>query len=630
MKLIKPTLELNELIVIKDKDTILNITFKKGLNVISGENSSGKTTILDLIAYNLGMEGVPLKIEALSCDFCYLGLKINGKNLTLRREISETPKRPISIIYEKLNLQNLDFYDWKTFPINRSDKVSYSQVMLTLLDNNLDVNVDSSASLTMHQIMRSIYASQPALHFPILTPTIFDDKLTRETIGKYILGFYSNDIYTMQIDLKRKSKEKVKISTELNFLKNIFQKSFFSFNDKNSAEKRIIKNNSTIKKLRQSLQDLNMQPKKIEKDNIKRIDSMRKKLNTLTNQKSNLESEKNKININALDSEIFINELKDRLIRLDESNYIQSISSISFEFCPSCLSPITNLSNSCCSLCKSEIESDGSSPLLRMKNELLIQIEESNKINQLRENKIKKIDLDISNINSEIKILSEQLIELTQHWSDNEKSLISNISFEIGTLENENKEISKLLPLYEEQFLLKEKLDSIEKKIDELESELEIKENESYALQESTIKKLNSNLISLLKQDIPREEEFINPKNVNISFTDNQIYINNKNKFSESSTVILRHLFHLALLKTADELEHMRFPRIVILDGIDDGGLEPERIMNLQEIILNTVRSLKNCHQVIIATSTKNLNNNLTPFIYNNLFTSQKKSLNFN
>ncbi len=133
--------------------------------------------------------------------------------------------------------------------------------------------------------------------------------------------------------------------------------------------------------------------------------------------------------------------------------------------------------------------------------------------------------------------------------------------------------------------------------------------------------------MELLKKDIPREKEFQNPKHVNISFSDNQISINNKSKFSESSMVILRHLFHLALLKTADEIPHMRFPRFVILDGIDDGGNEPERNIRLQELIIETINSLENSSQIIVGTSIKHLHKDLKPFIYNDIFNAEDKSL---
>ncbi|MDC4714194.1 hypothetical protein NQ806_16980, partial [Acinetobacter baumannii] len=81
-------------------------------------------------------------------------------------------------------------------------------------------------------------------------------------------------------------------------------------------------------------------------------------------------------------------------------------------------------------------------------------------------------------------------------------------------------------------------------------------------------------------------------------------------------------------LQTADQIETMRFPRFLILDGIDDGGIEPERNINLQKVIKETVDSFKNQSQIILATSVTHLNEELKPFIYNRIFTAESKSLN--
>lgn len=630
MKILEPTIELVSLLILQDDNVAFLGNFKPGLNVITGSNSSGKTTILDLIAYTLGMEDVPLKKEALSCDESYLELKINGSSVLLKREISELTRRPISIAYEKLNINKLNEYNWNLFQINRSEKISYSQIFFNLM-NNKEANLEASSNLTVHQILRCIYAAQPFIHSPILTTSLFDDALTRKTIGEYLLGFYNNDLYIKEVLLKEKIKEKSKVSTELNFLKSIFKKSIFSFSNQSAAEKRISQLELQLIKYKDELANKKKTPKKIESENLKNIEKINKDLNSLVAKKRQLENEKNQLSISSLDSEFFITELLDRLERLDESEFIQNISKVNFEFCPSCLSKLDHTHTNSCNLCKctyeNENETNSSSPLLRMKNELLIQIEESKKINISRDNKINGIVIKINTINGEINSLSHKLNTLTEHWSDQEKTNISNLSISIGQLDNEIKEINKILPLYDETKNLEEKIDDLTSDISTLSSEIKDLEEANYQQKVKTIKVLNNNLAELLKKDIPREKEFINPTHINISFNDNQIFINNKNKFSESSMVILRQMFHLALLQTADQIETIRFPRFVILDGIDDGGIEPERNINLQKVIKETMDSLKNQSQIILATSVTHLNEELKPFIYNRIFTSDSKSL---
>jgi len=54
MTLINPSLFLNRLIVFYNGKTIYDEKFNKGVNIICGENSSGKSTITELIFFALG------------------------------------------------------------------------------------------------------------------------------------------------------------------------------------------------------------------------------------------------------------------------------------------------------------------------------------------------------------------------------------------------------------------------------------------------------------------------------------------------------------------------------------------------------------------------------------------------
>jgi len=99
MTLFKPTLIISELAVIKDNRIILNTKFHKGLNIVSGHNSSGKTTTLDFIAHTLGAEDIPWKKEALLCDYSIVEVFLNNVPVTLRRDVGETPMKPVYIFW---------------------------------------------------------------------------------------------------------------------------------------------------------------------------------------------------------------------------------------------------------------------------------------------------------------------------------------------------------------------------------------------------------------------------------------------------------------------------------------------------------------------------------------------------
>ena len=83
MTMFKPTLMVDQISIYKNTNLVFDCIFHKGVNIVSGHNSSGKTTILDFIAYTLGAENIPWKQEALLCDTTFAQISLNGKKLTI-------------------------------------------------------------------------------------------------------------------------------------------------------------------------------------------------------------------------------------------------------------------------------------------------------------------------------------------------------------------------------------------------------------------------------------------------------------------------------------------------------------------------------------------------------------------
>ncbi|CAJ7618300.1 Uncharacterised protein [Burkholderia pseudomallei] len=90
---------------------------------------------------------------------------------------------------------------------------------------------------------------------------------------------------------------------------------------------------------------------------------------------------------------------------------------------------------------------------------------------------------------------------------------------------------------------------------------------------------------------------------------------------------MLRHIFHLSLLTASVQKPFMRVPRFMMLDGIDDGGMEKERSHRLQEIIVEECASYDVDYQLIFATSDINPKFEETDLVVGRFFTPQARSL---
>ena len=67
--------------------------------------------------------------------------------------------------------------------------------------------------------------------------------------------------------------------------------------------------------------------------------------------------------------------------------------------------------------------------------------------------------------------------------------------------------------------------------------------------------------------------------------------------------VYLRNSFLVGFWKSSLEEKTFRFPRFLMMDTIEDKGMEPARSHNFQNLLLEISESCDIDHQIIIATS---------------------------
>jgi predicted nucleic acid-binding Zn-ribbon protein len=632
MTIFKPTLIVNQLAIFKDGNQVFDCSFHVGVNIISGHNSSGKTTILDFISYALGAENIPWKQEALLCDTVFVQVSLNGKKVTFRRDVNTKPLNPLHIFWGALsNALSASFNDWETYPFRRStNKISFTQAILLALDLS-EAQGEGASNLTMHQFLRVLYADQPSLHSPIFRTDSFDTALNRETIGNYLCGVYDDRLYSAQLEKRALEKSLDQLSAELKSIFSVLARSqqdvsldFFTQAISNAEVKRndLTKELSNLKEKRA----LNSSVQRSNEENPLRLD-----LNKAKKTLADATSELTKIELEVVDSNKFIDEISFRLRSIDESKLTRDfLGNIDFSFCPCCLNEIpSNKDNSSsCSLCKTQLnEAPADTQILRMKNELRIQLHESKMLMEERVKKVSLLRSEIPDLKQNLKNLEARYLENASTWSTEIEFSIEELARKLGGIDQEIKS------LYEQQKLslviqdLQTRKNKLQERLVEVDSTIEKLEFSQDARRAETHLVIADILGKLLRQDLYRQEEFRTAESISFSFSDNQISVQGATKFSESSTVVLRHLFHVALLSASAKLPHMRLPRFLILDGIEDGGMELERSHLLQEIIVKECESIEVDYQLILATSQISPNLDKESFVVGRSFTEEKRSL---
>jgi len=183
-----PSLMISRLIVRSGEAVVYDEPYHAGVNIIRGMNSVGKTTIARFIFYILGGEDVVWVEEALRCDWVWAEILLNGAKVTLRRQISTQSRRPLCIFWGDYDAaQSTGISNWQEYPFSQiGTKQSFSQVLFRSLGIP-EVKEEQASRLTMHQMLRLLYADQETAADEVFRSDRFDSHTIRESIGDLLL-----------------------------------------------------------------------------------------------------------------------------------------------------------------------------------------------------------------------------------------------------------------------------------------------------------------------------------------------------------------------------------------------------------------------------------------------------------
>jgi len=630
MTLHKPTILVNRLVVIKDGRSVMDIPFHAGLNIIAGENSSGKTTAIRFIAYALGSEGISFNQIAQLCDEIYLEVTANDAVVTLRRGISTQLMRPLSIFWGAMpSALRAGASLWQQFPFKRSEmKESFSQVLFRLLDMP-ELRGEGGSNITMHQLMRLIYSDQETPSSDLFRFDRFDRGITRAAVGDYLLGIDSTELYDLKLLESAADKDASAIRTSIKTIFSTFGNSGTNISLE-FLDNQIQTLGSEILFLQSRLENIDSGAAS-KTSSSKEDNELRAKLTEAHRALSILKEKKGDLETEIADSELFLRELEERMFSLEESAAAESyLGTAVFSICPSCFTKIQppEGNHSSCALCKSDVPEDSArSQLARMKNELALQLRESGIIRVQQLEELDKIILDIPAAQKRLKSLEAEFKRNQANWRSPDHILMQSISKEIGAKEQEIKNALELKKLADLLGRLTDKLGEIEAKQEWIKGRIEAVTREQEGRRNSAYLSVANNLKSIIKDDLSRQAEFEFANSINIDFGANQLSIDGQREFSASSMVFLRHGFHLALLLSSLELPYFRYPRLLILDGVEDGGMEVERSYNFQKIIARRSRQSQVVHQIIMTTMSVCPELDTSEYIVGRKFTHEEKSI---
>lgn len=606
---------LNRLYILTDEGEVAyDETFHKGVNIIRGDNSSGKSTITHFLFFALGGAFNDFVPEARKCSTVYAEVEMNNVIVTIKREVIKDEDNNISTqapLYFFWGFMDEGFNPpkdktWQKFGYKSYDNIkSFSNVIFDTVGLPI---VKGDNNITFHQILRLLYIDQDSPTSSLFYYEHFDSQLTRETVSDLLLGVYNEELYENKKRLIAATKELEGIKSEIKATSQFFIDPL-TLNPKHILVA-IDNKEKEISFLQNEIVLIRTKAKEVEYEADSKL-TFQKLNETAIKQRENvakLEEDISHLNNEIEDSSFFIDTLNKKIRALKNSIHTREfLGNLPLEYCPECLTLIKpNEDESKCKLCKESIdESFGVVQAKRMELEIGFQIVESKKILDINKRSLLEQESKYIAESGKLHDIQTQVNASLSDVKSFSEEKIDDLNSKKGFIEGEILQYRTMLENAELYDKLIEKKNKLSKEVSFLKAYKFRTESEQAKLKEDINTKVREEGVYLLNNDLDRQDDFKNANDFYIDYSNNLAFLSNKfSKYSASSNFYLKVSARFSLFLASLSIENMRFPRFIFADNMEDKGIEMLRAQNLQNLLIDRVNKFDpNSYQMIYTTS---------------------------
>ncbi|PLX93331.1 MAG: hypothetical protein C0620_07745 [Desulfuromonas sp.] len=635
--MMSPCLFINRLVIMKNGLRVYDEPFHKGFNVIRGANGSGKSTIMDLLFFGLGGDLKDWKEHSQGCDEVFVEVMSNTVPLVLKRRIDGGKRsRPMHIYIGNYDSAMKSAADgWILAPFSRnSESRTYTQMLFESLGIQ-EMPGEERSNITMHQILRLIYVDQtsPLQRIFRLEPQ-YDSKDIREAIGDLLCGIGGSELYSARLKKRELEKRFDEVYSKLKHIIKAGSALQESLNEESLQQK--------IDKLNQKKSALELKLSEIENSDInskeigkeaekKRVELSQHALKT-KNELINDEEKLKGLDYEIEDSKSFIKHLQSMLTEFESSSRVfQFLGNVNYERCPACHGTLPKRKDDECHLCGNhQHKEDIQAKQFEVKFDLEGQITESEKLLAESINKRNDLAKKITGQKRHLSSLINRLDKIRVAPSDGRRTLIYETSCEIGRAEAQIEELEKLRGLSLEMTTLSKSKSKLQAKISSLEDKIAGYVASQERRRSTVTSAIAENTKYFLELDLAEHKDFEEDlEDFAFDFKDDWFAINGQPNISKSASgmVVVKNSLFLGLLKTAINDGEMKFPRLLLLDNVEDKGMVTDRIHNYQKIIADFCAEQDADHQIIITTSSLNEELDTPKYTVGDSYTKEHRSL---
>ena len=627
MQKLAPSLFVRELQVYKAGKQVFQASFHRGVNIIRGENGSGKSTVMNMLFYVLGGEYTQWTEDAKSCDDVYAEVETYGAVFTLRRKIAVYPP-PIDIFWGPLPEALASAIGWEEYGGRRTaTKESFSQLMFRAIGFP-EVKTEDESNITMHQVLRLLFIDQATNFTSLMIDEKFDPPLTRKATGDLLLGIYDNELYSAQINRSRLQKELADYTSEHRGLLSVMK---------------VAGQSTTISELEIQLQELLQEVDSINTQvaadsttlKVKKIDTnvveLNKTLSDAKNALGNSLQELEKIVLYVQDSEDFIASLKHRVSALNESIETRRIlGQLPITQCPHCLEALVRdqQPENNCILCDQPLPPEAKqTQAMRMRQELELQLKESTGLLVAKISRKELLENAIPNLRSNARLLQRNYDAFINKSQSSRDEQIDKLLVRKGNLQAQRQFLEQQINVMKLLDAARRKIEDAKRQIAELDDIIQLKHEKQRRNSSIALNSISRFAVSLLKQDGHYEAGFANASRVEVDFSKNTFAVDGRNNFSASSVVYAKNCALFGIFFASLENPFFRYPRLVMCDNMEDKGMQPERSKRFQRSVVSLSEQSNVEHQIIFSTSMIDESLNVDKYCIGEFYGPENKTL---
>jgi hypothetical protein len=599
--------QLRRLRVIHSGKPVYDQDFHAGVNIIRGDNGSGKSTVADFIFYILGGEFDNWKTVAGSCDQVQAEVVTRGGIISLRRDV-EKAQTPMQVFFGPMAEAEQHGLDgWQLYPIRRSEnKESFSQVFFRSCGIP-EAQSQGASNITMNQLLRLLYSDQRTPSAFLFKYENFDTREIREAVGDLICGLSAYELYETELQLRKLQGE----FDEKNQL-------FAALLQAMPKEQTLLRPETIDYRLKEltleaarMADEISNVAKFVEEKQVQNFVRERSKaVDGLQKIRTRISAAEQELRVNELeqaDLHGFLDYLKDLLKKMPRAEASSEIvGNIDFTYCPACLTELSPQKGADhCVVCGSATDPEQArSRYLQIRMDLEIQIRESEQLSEDRNKQQLQIERQLRTLQRDYQdLLSEYTVKYDVSTSPRD-SFVAERYRRIGQIDSERIELARLRERALEISLLSEEKAKLQEQISLLKDKQAAFEAASKQRRAIALTAISEKARDIIRQDLPgRQDEFQSARSVQINFGDNSVMVDGELNFAESSNVIVKNAAILALILAASKDPQFYHPRFALFDNIEDKGMQQERSHNFQAIIVQESQTAPLEHQIIVTTS---------------------------